>query len=524
MDDKKKKKEVLVEDPRNIISSVLKLPTETIPSNYLEIKRYSLIPPFCDAVIAKEKNAGDIIYLVDERPLLSEEIDGYEKLRVCVERDLAPPSESNQIESYHKKLMDIVNSNEKLFSRLSSLGIEKIIYYLERDIIGFGKINSLMHDSAIEDISCAGINKPIFIFHQEFDSIKTNLFFDSETDIEDFVMKQVHRAGKHTSAAFPVTDVTLPGKHRLAIYYKTEVTPFGTSFTIRKFREDPYTIIDMIKSGTIDENIAAYFWLLMENKMSAMVVGSTGAGKTTSLNAICCLMPPYNKIVTVEEVSEINLPHENWVALLARSGFGLGNEGEISLFSLIKSSLRHRPDFIIVGEVRGEESYVLFQALATGHGGLCTMHADSVASAIERLGGEPMNISLTSIPLMNCAAVIKKIRLRQSSSSSDSYRTARRRGQVSEILVPKTAKDIFKWNAISDSFDNELTSSRLLNKIASDTGFTIDEIMVEFEKRKIILNWMADNNIRDYQNVSRTVASYLNDPEKALKKAKSALE
>lgn len=522
MVDKKKKKEDTVEDPRNMISSVLKFTAETIPSNYSEIKRYSLIPPFCDAVIAKEKTAGDIIYLVDERPLLIDEQEGYEKLRECVERDLAPPSESNKIENYHKKLMDIVNSHEKLFIGISSLGIEKIIYYLERDIIGFGKINSLMHDPAIEDVSCAGINKPIFIFHQEFDSMKTNIFFDTETDIEDFVMKQVHRAGKHTSAAFPVTDVTLPGKHRLAIYYKTEVTPFGTSFTIRKFREDPFTMIDMIRSGTVDENIAAYFWLLMENKMSAMVVGSTGAGKTTSLNAICCLMPPYNKIITVEEVSEINLPHENWVALLARTGFGLDNEGEISLFSLIKSSLRHRPDFIIVGEVRGEESYVLFQALATGHGGLCTMHADSVASAIERLSGEPMNISPTSIPLMNCAAVIKKIRLRKS-SKSDSFKSVRRMVQVSEILGPKTAKDIFKWNPLSDTFDQELTSSRLFSKISSDTGTTIEEVLEEFEKRKIILRWMADNNIRDYRDVSKTVAAYLNDPDKLLKKAKSAV-
>lgn len=521
MADKKNKKKVSVEDPRNMISSVLKLNAETIPSNYSEIKRYSLIPPFCDAVIAKEKTAGDIIYLVDERPLLNEELEGYEKLRECVERDLSPPDDSIQTQNYHKKLMDIVNSHEKLFTGISSLGIEKIIYYLERDIIGFGKINSFMHDNSIEDISCAGINKPIFIFHQEFDSIKTNIFFETETDIEDFVMKQVHRAGKHTSAAFPVTDVTLPGKHRLAIYYKKEVTPFGTSFTIRKFREDPYTMIDMIKTGTIDENIAAYFWILMENKMSAMVVGSTGAGKTTSLNAICCLMAPYNKIVTVEEVSEINLPHENWVALLARSGFGLDNEGEISLFSLIKSSLRHRPDFIIVGEVRGEESYVLFQALATGHGGLCTMHADSVASAIERLSGEPMNISATSIPLMNCAVVIKKIRLKKSDKSSDSFRYARRMVQVSEILGPKTAKDIFKWNPVSDSFDQELTSSRLLIKIASDTGYTLDEIMVEFEKRKKIIKWMVENNVRDYKNVSKIVASYLSDPEKALKKAKS---
>ena len=195
----------------------------------------------------------------------------------------------------------------------------------------------------------------------------------------------MHRQGKHVSIARPIVDLTLPGKHRLAVSFGKETTPAGTSFTIRKFRDDPLTIVDLIMNETIDENIGAYLWMLMENKMSMMVVGPTGAGKTTALNAIACLIKPDFKIISVEEVAEINLPQENWVSTIARPGFGGDSEGEVTLYDLIKSAVRHRPALILVGEIRGEEAYVLFQALATGHGGLCTTHAEDVETVIKRL-------------------------------------------------------------------------------------------------------------------------------------------
>jgi flagellar protein FlaI len=361
------------------------------------------------------------------------------------------------------------------------------------------------------------------VWHKEFDTLKTNLIFTAEKEIEDFVMKQVHRAGKHTSAAFPLTDVTLPGKHRLAIYYRKEVTLFGTSFTIRKFREDPLTVIDLVKMGTIDETVATYFWLLMENKLSMMVLGSTGAGKTTTLNAICCLIQPTNKICSIEEVSEINLPHENWVALISRSGFGLESQGEITLFDLIKSSLRHRPDFIVVGEVRGEESYVLFQALATGHGGLCTMHADNVNSAIKRLVQKPMDIAPGNISLMNCAAVVKKVRLLSNESSLNYLGSGRRMVQVSEITGPDTVRDIFTWNPVTDTFEADIMSSQILHKIAADNGFIREELLDEFERRKVVIGWMAEKDIRDFRSVSRTLAAYYRDPDSIFEKAADSL-
>jgi flagellar protein FlaI len=212
------------------------------------------------------------------------------------------------------------------------------------------------------------------------------------------------------SLAFPIVDATLPGRHRLAVTYGTEVTPAGTSFTIRKFRADPLTIVDLIKGETLSETIAAYLWLLMENKYSAMILGSTGAGKTTALNAIACLVHPGYKVISVEEVAEVNLPHENWISSISRPGFGMEKTGEIALFDLIKSAVRHRPDLIIVGEIRGDEAYVLFQSLATGHGGLTTMHADSPDIALKRLTQPPMNIPHSILSLMNCMIIVKHVR------------------------------------------------------------------------------------------------------------------
>ena len=190
------------------------------------------------------------------------------------------------------------------------------MYHAEKDLVGFGHIDALMRDPNIEDISCDGVKKPVYVWHRKYESIETNLTFNTDEELDNLVVKLVHMAGKHVSSAFPIVDASLPGKHRLAVCYRREVTPFGTAFTIRKFREDPYSIIDLINLGTFSEEMAAYFWLCLENRASIMVLGGTAAGKTTALNALACLIKPGSKIITIEETAELNLPHENWVSLI----------------------------------------------------------------------------------------------------------------------------------------------------------------------------------------------------------------
>ena len=485
----------------------------SVPEGYVEVEYYPLKPPFSYAAIVQNEENLEYLYIVDELPLTREEREGYFRLRNILEYELqAPEGDETLEESFRRQMPLILTSHQKALTGISPVGIRKILYYLERDIVGYGKIDPLMADEYVEDIGCSGVNKPIFLWHRRYENIKTNILFRDEQELDDFIMRIVHKAGKHVSIAFPIVDVTLPEKHRLAVSFGRETTPAGTAFTIRKFRKDPFTIIDLIQNETINESIAAYLWLLMENKMSVMIIGATGAGKTTALNAIACLIRPNYKIISVEEVAEINLPHENWTSTIARSGFGVEGEGEITLYDLIKSAVRHRPDLIIVGEVRGEEAYVLFQALATGHGGLCTLHAEDVDTAIKRLTQPPMNIPSSIIPLMNCIITVKHVRTPVFLESGKRL-SSRKFVSVAEIKDAKTFPEVFSWNPSTDIFKENLSESYLLNKMASTLDIPLEKLLDELEYRKKVLMHMVEHNIRDYRSVNKVLSKYYNNPQ-----------
>ncbi len=520
-DDKKKKesKEIKNDNFRNNdLVSLLNITHFNIPEGFTEVKRYPLNPPFSYAVIAQNLNTAESLYLVDELPLNADERVLYNVLKDLLERRLIKPDEGSDQDSFHKQLDQLLSDTKDQFTTFPNTSMEKVKHYLTRDIVGFGIIDSLMHDPLVEDISCGGIKTPVYVWHRNFDSIRTNIQFSNEDDLNDFIMKMVHRSGKHVSAAFPVSDVALPGNHRMAILYQKEITPRGSSFTIRKFKEEPYTIIDLINLDTLDVNIAAYLWMLMEHKMSTIVIGSTASGKTTLLNAITTLINPTYKIFTVEDVAEINIPHENWFQLVSRTGFGLENQGEIGLFDLIKAGLRHRPDYIVVGEIRGEEAYVLFQALATGHSGLCTMHADSTDSALKRLMQKPMNIPPAYMPLMNCTITIKRVIPRAMVTPGGVLSGTRRILQISEIVSENKNNNVFTWDSASDTFKADIKSSINLQKISRDTGLTKEEVIDEFRKRVTVLQWMIEEGIHNYRSVSSIIRTYYQNPEQVLRK------
>jgi flagellar protein FlaI len=247
--------------------------------------------------------------------------------------------------------------------------------------------------------------------------------------------------------------------------------------------------------------------------MSVMIIGATGAGKTTALNAVACLVRPNFKIISVEEVAEINLPHENWTSTIARSGFGTEGEGEITLYDLIKSAVRHRPDLILVGEVRGEEAYVLFQALATGHGGLCTLHAEDVGMAIKRLTQPPMNIPSSIIPLMNCVINVKHVRTPVFLESGKRL-SSRKFTNIAEVRDASTLQEVFTWNASTDIFQENLAGSYLLKKMAASLDIPIEKLVDELEYRKRVLLYMAERSIRDYRSVNSVLSKYYNNPQR----------
>jgi len=355
------------------------------------------------------------------------------------------------------------------------------------------------------------VNKPVYVWHRKYESIETNLKFSSDEELDNLVVKLVHMAGKHVSSAFPIVDASLPGKHRLAVCYRREVTPFGTAFTIRKFREDPSSIIDLINLGTLSEEMAAYFWVCLENRASVMVLGGTAAGKTTALNALACLIKPGSKIITIEETAELNLPHENWVSLIARQSYGLGTSGvgEVTLFDLVKTSMRHRPDILIVGEVRGSEAYVLFQALATGHGGMCTMHAEDLRSAVKRLTQKPMDIAPAYIPLMNIVLTVRRVHIEKKKVK----RAYRRVVFVDEIADYEDYRTIFKWRPAKDDFVSAFSNSVMLPSIAERLGMSQKELLKEIERRKRVLHWMRQRGIRSYKEVANIIAEYYSRPK-----------
>ncbi len=498
--------------PRETLLGVLGINRWRVPEGYQEVENYPLRAPFSYCIVARNEQTSERLYIVDELPMNLDEREVFIKIQGLLEKELEAPREGQSLlEAFNEQVPLIVDENRKLVADLSPIGLKKVLYYLERDIAGFGKIEPLMFDHAIEDISCTGFGKAVFLWHRNYENIRTTVHFGEE-ELNDFIMKLVHKAGKHVSLAYPIVDATLPGKHRLAVTYGKEVTPSGTSFTIRKFRTDPITIIDLIRMETLSESAAAYLWLLVENKYSVMIVGATGAGKTTALNAVACLTHPAYKIISIEEVAEINLPHENWVSTIARPGFGIERTGEISLYDLIKSAVRHRPDLILVGEIRGEESYVLFQSLATGHGGLCTMHADSVEIALTRLTQPPMDIPPAILPLMNCFIVVKHVRA-PIFVEGDKRISSRKFVDIAEVRQSGESQEVSSWNPRSDTFTEDFDGSYLLKQLALNLDLSVDYLLKEMERRRDVLLWMVNMNIRDYKSVNEVLNRYYNSPE-----------
>ncbi len=497
---------------------------KVLPKNIKVIDRYPLYEPFAQVVIFQDPKTGEHKYVLDELQLDTMERGIYNRILEMLLAEIESPKEEilDPRKFFAEEAKKIVDKYRISMGWLPDVSWYKILYHAERDLVGFGKIDPLMRDPNIEDISCDGVNKPVYIWHRAFESIETNLQFESDEDLDNLVVKLVHMSGKHVSSAFPIVDASLPGKHRLAVAYRREITPFGTAFTIRKFREDPYSIIDLINIGTFTEEMAAYLWVCLENRASVMVLGGTAAGKTTALNALGCLVKPGSKIMTIEETAELNLSHENWVSLISRQSYGLGGSsvGEVALFDLVKTCMRHRPDLMIVGEVRGQEAYVLFQALATGHGGMCTMHAENVQSAIRRLTQKPMDISPAYIPLMNIIMSVQRVHLVKNGEK----KAYRRVLSVNEIVDSEKNVNPFKWDPINDEQTMDLDSSFLLTNFSERLGITRDQLLEEMHRRTDVLRWMRSNKIRSYKEVATIIAEYYARPKEFYRKIKGQEE
>lgn len=479
------------------------------------LDKYPLADPWVEAIIVEDLRSGDIIYNVDEISLNEHELKVFKDIIDYLTWELEPPKGDTDIREYFQKhAKRAVRMFQLKLGKTPTLSWAKMMYYVEREVLGYGFLDPLFKDPNIEDISCNGHGKPIYVWHRKYESIPTNLFFPAETELNSYILKLAHISGKHISVAYPVLDAMLPGGHRVAATFQNEVSAKGSTFTIRKFREDPITIIDMINFGTISSELAAYFWTLMDYKMTTLVIGSTGAGKTSTLNALATLLRPTYKIVTVEDTPEIRLPQENWVQLVSRSSYLAGGETkEIDLFQLVKISLRYRPDVLIVGEVRGEEAYVLFQAVATGHSGITTLHAENIDAAVKRLTSPPMNIPMVYIPLINAALVIRRV---TKLDDEGRPRPARRITNVWEIDDQGRYIEISKWNPVKDFFEADFSRSYLLKRIADMSGRTFSDVLESLSVKRLILEKLAAKNIRSYKESAKYIYKYYVSPKDVL--------
>ena len=497
------------------------------PSNARLLETYVVQPPYSKVnIMSLPELGGGKAYFISEVKLTLKEKLIHQKLSGMITRELEPPKPGtnpiahidSEAERLAKKYGLLKKSKDTMIPPPESWA--RILYYLHRDFLGFGHIHVIMKDPMIEDISVNGMNIPVYIWHRKYESMPTNLTFIDENALNNLIVKLTHLSNKHISTAFPILDAMLPGKDRLAATFKREVSPKGGSFTIRRFREEPFSIVDLVEMGTLNDQIAAYLWMLIENRMTVAVIGGTGAGKTSTLNALASLVKPQMKLVTVEEIPEMNVPHDNWVQLVSRESYGLGTAktGEVTLFDLVKTSLRYRPDYIVVGEIRGEEAFVLFQALATGHGGLTTLHADSIDYAIKRLTSPPMNVAKIYVPLINVAAMVERVQL---PSAKGNMTFGRRLTSISEVIDYGEYKTIGKWDPVKDIFETSFEKSEQLQKIGTRLGLTKKEVISEVIHRALLLHDLREKGIRKNVELSKFITTYYVEGETArIQKAK----
>jgi len=477
--------------------------------------KYCLIAPFAYAHIHWDPIKYEVFYDIEE-PILND----YEK--ECKEKVISTMREMINFDEVVKRdiesLLDYIDRRFKFLAvelgmDLNYNSYRKIFYYLCRDFIGFNQTDPLLKDYFVEDIECNGINTPIYIVHRVFRTLKTNLIFKETGEIESFVEKLAQRCGKYISYAQPILDGSLPDGSRVNATYTKDITNKGPTFTIRKFTKTPWTPIQLLSFNTLSPEMLAYLWLLVEHKMNILIAGGTSSGKTSLLNAIAFFIPPEARVVSIEDTLELNLPRDNWLPSVSRASTSGKKEDEIDLFTLLKSSFRQNPEYVIVGEVRGEEASVLFQGMASGHASISTIHAESVDTVIKRLETPPIDLSPTLLNVLDAVCIM--------AHATVNKQETRKLREIVEIInvdsegVALTNTPVV-WNPSDDQFYFK-KNIKSFEKISKRSGLTLEEITLEFRRRVQLLYLLYKRNIFGFVEVQEVISRYYKQPEKVLK-------
>jgi len=495
--------------------------------NYETVEVYPIYPPYVYARIIYDKEDYEYIYELIEPPLTEEEKLILEEINATLDKTLKYEWNIMTNKDKEQYLMESVDSFLRSRDiKIDKLSKQRVLYYVVRDHVGYQKVDGLIRDEMVEDISCDGVGVPIYVFHKKYQSIKTKIVFDDDDELNSFIVFVAQKCGKQISVAEPILDGTTIEGHRVQATYGREVTTRGGTFTIRRFKERPFTPTELVMYGTASPEIVAYLWLMVEQGESAIVIGGPACGKTSTLNAFTMFIPPTAKIVSIEDTREINLPHQNWIPGTTRSGVGEASmtgksAGEIDMYDLVRAALRQRPNYIIVGEVRGKETYTMFQAMATGHTTYSTMHADSIVSMIHRLENPPINCPRILMTALNNVIIQKIVRIRNE--------MARRITQVVENVgfEPETneliTNVVFEWDQSKDVHKFK-GHSYLFDKIMTMKNMTHSEMMEEFERRTDIVKYWVMKKVLDYRDIWKTISDYYRDPLGTAERIRMELE
>lgn len=479
-------------------NNVIKKQFDSIGSNFDIVPQYNVF---------KQK------YSSEEKLLLSE-------LRENLV-DLAISSDESLQVNEDKLLNDIKNflfaklANNSQNNAISNEYLDNLARKLFQDLVGYGEIDPLIRDDNLEEIMVIGIDKPVFVYHREYGMMKTNILFKDAGEVMNLIDSIARQINRRIDQESPILDGRLPDGSRVNATIPP-ISADGPSMTIRKFKRDPLTIIDLINSKTISVELAAFFWLCFDGlgvkSANAIISGGTSSGKTTTLNALSSFINPKERIITIEDTLELQIPHEHVIRMETRPP-NVENRGELTMNDLVKNSLRQRPDRIIVGEVRGSEAITLFTALNTGHSGFGTLHSNDARETITRLTNAPM--SVPNIMISAIDFIIMQNRIYRSDGVS-----FRRISEVAEVSGIEEGviqlNKIFEWDPQSDTIKNVGITSKTLTEIANVSGNSLNSLYDEIKNREIVLQHMVDWNIRSIKDVSTVLEMYYLDSQKVL--------
>lgn len=497
-------------------STVTEIP-KIIEPNVDEVEVNTIIKPAAFVRIRYDNTSSEYIYEVIEPQMTDDEKDLLDILKeslivtLNLNLDKKPEDRTRVLRLGMEELL-------RTFSiSLNPISSERIFYYLRRDFVGYGAIDVMMIDPDVEDCSCDGVAIPLYIFHRKYGSIKSNVKFLTDGELDSFVVWMAQRCGKHISVAEPLLDATIPDGSRLNASLGKHVTKRGSSFTIRRFKENPFTPLDLVKFKTMSTEMMAYLWISTEFGCSMMVCGGTASGKTTTLNAVLLFIPPQKKIISIEDTRELNLPHENWIPGLTREGFGGKRAnviGQVDMFDLLTAALRQRPDYLMVGEVRGKEAYVVFQAMATGKTSYSTFHAEDVQSMVHRMENDPINLPRALITALDIVLLQAQVKV--------GTKMTRRVKSLTEIVGidmetgELITNSVFSWNPADDSF-NYSGHSYIFEKVRAIKSWSPREMERELQRRVEILNYLSKKGATNYRQVAKVISAYYRNPERVMK-------